>query len=118
MKGNRFSNIMVAAVVLLLAASAAPWPSAAQDGAQDLVASFKRMRALSYAGDYDGALAEALKFEAGVKARFGVNHPNYAAALNALGIVYGQLGRYAEAEAIDRQVLAIREKGRDTDAIA
>jgi CHAT domain-containing protein/Tfp pilus assembly protein PilF len=118
MTGNRFSNIMVAAVVLLLAASAAPWPSAAQDGAQDLVASFKRMRALSYAGDYDGALAEALKFEAGVKARFGVNHPNYAAALNALGIVYGQLGRYAEAEAIDRQVLAMREKGRDTDAIA
>jgi CHAT domain-containing protein/Flp pilus assembly protein TadD len=115
MKGNRFSKIMVTAVVLLLAFGAAPWPAAAQDELQTI---FMRMRALSLAGDHDGALVEARKFEAGMKARFGVNHPNYEAALNALGIVYRNLGRYADAEAVHRQVLAMRERRRDERAIA
>ena len=118
MKGNRLSNIMLAAAILLLAVSAAPWPAAAQNDGRDVVAIFRHMRALSVEGDYDGALAEAQRFEAAIKAQFGVNHPNYAAALNALGICYGQVGRYADSEAIFRQVLSLREKGRDTDLIA
>ena len=117
MTGNRFSNIMVAAAVLFLATSAAPWPAAAQD-MRELTATFSRMRALSSAGNYDAALAEAERFEAAVKAQFGVNHPHYVAALNALAICYGNLGRYADSEALFRQVLALREKGRDTDSIA
>ena len=90
MKGNRFSKIMMAAAILLLAVSAAPWPAAAQNDGRDVVAIFRHMRALSVEGDYDGALAEAQRFEAAIKAQFGVNHPNYAAALNALGICRGQ----------------------------
>jgi len=116
MKGNRFSKIMMVAAMLLLALSAAPRPSAAE--MDPLEASFRRMRALSTEGDHDGALAEAERFEAGVKARFGVNHRYYAAALNALGICYSYAGRYADAEAVHRQVLAMREKARDTYGIS
>src|SRR6516225_810208 len=115
MKGNRFSKIMVASVMLLFAVGAAPWPAAAEDELQTI---FMRMRALSVAGDHDGALVEAQRYEAGMKARFGVNHPNYERALNALGIVYRHLGRYADAVAVQRQVLAMRERRRDDRAIA
>jgi CHAT domain-containing protein/Tfp pilus assembly protein PilF len=117
MKGNNFSKLMLAALMLILAVSAAPQPAAAQD-MREINDTFRRMRWLGVVGDHDGALAEAEKFEAGVKARFGINHPNYAAALNALGICYGEVGRYADSEALFRQVLAMREKGRDTGAIA
>jgi CHAT domain-containing protein/tetratricopeptide (TPR) repeat protein len=116
MKGNRFANIMLTAL-MLFAISAAPRPAAAQD-MREITDTFNRMRRLSGMGDYEGALTQAEKFEADIEARFGVNHPNYAAALNALAICYGNLGRYADSEALFRQVLAIREKGRDTDSIA
>ncbi len=116
MKGNRFSNIVLPALLLLLAATAASWPAAAQsDG--ELEATYRRMRALARTSDNDAALVEAEKLEAGVKARFGVNHPNYASALNALGICYSHVGRYADAEAVHRQVLAMREKEQDTRGI-
>jgi hypothetical protein len=35
MKGNRLSNIMLAAAILLLAVSAAPWPAAAQNDGRE-----------------------------------------------------------------------------------
>src|SRR6516225_5410959 len=83
-------------------------PAAAQQG--DLAAILKRFNALYGAGDYPAALAEAQKVEAGVKARFGVNHPRYAAALDLLAVVYDDLGRYAEAEGLYQRALAIQEK--------
>jgi hypothetical protein len=54
-------------------------PAAAQQG--DLHAINKRQSELRAAGNYPAALVEAQKFEAGIKARFGINHPNYAVAL-------------------------------------
>jgi CHAT domain-containing protein len=113
MKGNRFSNIVLAALVLLLAVSIAPWPAAAQSD-RELNDMFKRVRALSLAGDHDAALAEAQRFEAAIKARFGVNNPNYLAALNLLAISYRYVGRYADAETIHTQVLAMRERAGNT----
>ena len=47
-------------------------PAAAQQS--DLNAILKRFEELYAAGNYPAALVEAQKFEAGVKARFGVNH--------------------------------------------
>ena len=35
---------------------------------------------LNDAGNYPAALVEAQKLEAGIKARFGINHINYAVA--------------------------------------
>jgi CHAT domain-containing protein/Tfp pilus assembly protein PilF len=112
---DKLLKIAAVAVVLLLTTWAAP--AAAQD-MREITDTFNHMRWLAVVGDYDGALAQAEKFEADIKARFGVNHPNYAAALNALGICYGNLGRYSDSEALFRQVLALREKGRNSDLIA
>jgi CHAT domain-containing protein/tetratricopeptide (TPR) repeat protein len=88
-------------------------PVAAQQG--DLNAILKRVNELVAAGDYPAALVEAQKLETGVKARFGVNHANYATALNSLAIVYWYQGRYADAEGLFKRALPIREKtlGKD-----
>jgi CHAT domain-containing protein/tetratricopeptide (TPR) repeat protein len=84
----------------------------------DLNAMFNRIRELSFAGNEEEALALAQKFEMSVKARFGANHPNYAAALNALGVVNSHLGHYSEAEAIHKRVLAFREQRNDLQNVA
>jgi CHAT domain-containing protein/Tfp pilus assembly protein PilF len=64
------------------------------------------------AGNYPAALAEAQKFEAGAKARFGVSHPVYAYALTMQGAVYKAQGKYSEAEAFFKRALEINEKVR------
>jgi len=92
---------MILLVTILIA------PAMAQQG--DLNAIFKRFSELYRAGDYPAALIEAQKFEAVVKARFGVNHSNYGSALNNLALVYQAQGNYAEAEALDKRTLAIKE---------
>ena len=83
-------------------------PAAAQQG--DLNAINKRFSELYAAGNYPAALMEAQKLEAAVKARFGVNHANYAVALYNLANVYKEQGKYADAEALFKRALAIREK--------
>jgi tetratricopeptide (TPR) repeat protein len=83
-------------------------PAVAQQGNPDAI--FKRFRTLQQAGNYDEALVQAQQFEAAIKARFGANHTNYAAALNLLAVVYRAQGKYAEAERLQRHALAIREK--------
>ena len=87
-------------------------PAATTVSAQqvDLNAILKRFNELLTAGKYDAALVEAQKSEAGVKAQFGTNHVNYAAALNNLAIVYEHQGKYAEAEVFYKRALAINEK--------
>ena len=76
----------------------------------DLNAIGRRYNQSYAAGDYAKALAEALRLEAGAKARLGETHPDYGAALYNLGLVYGALGRYAQAEEIDKRALAIEER--------
>src|SRR5262245_41507964 len=75
----------------------------------DLNAVWKRFNELYTAGNYPAALVEAQKLEAGVKARLGTDHANYAIALGALAIVYEAQGKYADAEAHFKRALAIRE---------
>jgi hypothetical protein len=60
-------------------------PGAAQQG--DPNAIFRRWSEPHAAGNYPAALVEAQKLEAVVKARFVVNHPDYAATLHNLGPV-------------------------------
>ena len=88
-------------------------PAAAQQG--DLGATLRRFNELYAAGNYPAALVEAQKLEAGVKARFGVNHANYGVALDNLARVYGQQGKYADAEGLYKRALAIREKALGAD---
>src|SRR6266446_2462747 len=83
-------------------------PAAAQQG--DLDASLRRFNELYAAGNYPAALVEAQKLEAGVKARFGINHANYGLALHNLAIVYADQGKYADAEGLHKRALAICEK--------
>jgi tetratricopeptide (TPR) repeat protein len=76
----------------------------------DLNAILKHLNELYSAGDYPAALVEAQKLEAGAKARFGVNHVNYAVALYNLAMVFAKQGKYDEAEDLFKRVLSIREK--------
>jgi CHAT domain-containing protein/tetratricopeptide (TPR) repeat protein len=87
-------------------------PVAAQQ--RDINAILKRFIEFNAAGNYPAALREAQKLEAGVKARFGVNHANYGAALHNLGLAYWNEGNYAEAEGLYKHALAIREKALGT----
>ena len=81
----------------------------------DLNAILRRSDELRAAGNYAAALIEAQKLEAGIKARFGVNHGNYAVALNNLALVYEGQGRYTDAEANHKRALAINEKALGAD---
>jgi CHAT domain-containing protein/Tfp pilus assembly protein PilF len=91
-------------------------PAAAQKG--DLEAIVKRYDQLYAAGNYSAALVEAQKLEAGVKARFGVNNDVYGVALRSLANVYVEQGKYADAEALYKRVLAIGDKALGTDTVA
>jgi tetratricopeptide (TPR) repeat protein len=103
----RCLSILSGATLLLTGAIA---PAAAQQG--DLNAIFRRFSEFYDAGNYPAALVEAQKFEAGVRARFGVNHANYGAALNDLAMVYEAQGKYVDAEELFKRALAIYEKTR------
>jgi tetratricopeptide (TPR) repeat protein len=83
--------------------------------ADDLDAISKRYEEFLAAGNYPAALIEAQRFEAGVKARFGVNHADYGAALNNLARVYMAQGKYADAEGLFKRALAIYEKTQGPD---
>jgi tetratricopeptide (TPR) repeat protein/CHAT domain-containing protein len=83
-------------------------PAAAQS--TDIDAGRNRFKELYAAGNYTAALVEAEALEAIIKARYGVNHPNYGVALNNLAIVYKAQGKYSEAEELYKRDLAISEK--------
>jgi tetratricopeptide (TPR) repeat protein len=61
-------------------------------------------------GNYPAAHTDAQELERRVKARFGIDHPDYAVALNKLAIVFLAEGKYGEAEGLFKRALAIREK--------
>jgi CHAT domain-containing protein/tetratricopeptide (TPR) repeat protein len=109
----RCFSILSAATLLVTSAAA---PAAAQQG--DLGAALKRFNELYDAGNYPAALVEAQKVEAMAKARFGVNHFNYGAALNNLAMVYNGQGKYADAEELYKRALATYEKSRSASQAA
>jgi CHAT domain-containing protein/tetratricopeptide (TPR) repeat protein len=78
--------------------------------AENLDAVLKRTNQYFDKGNYDAALSEARKLEAGIKAQFGTNHPNYVIALNELLRVYAAQGKYADAEVAAQRGLAVRQK--------
>jgi CHAT domain-containing protein/tetratricopeptide (TPR) repeat protein len=77
---------------------------------QDLQAVLNQTNQFVAAGNYDAALVQAKKLEAGIKAKFGANHPSYVIALNQLLRIYAAQGKYADAEADAVRALAIRQK--------
>jgi tetratricopeptide (TPR) repeat protein len=97
-----FVSIVFVAIVVGIA------PAAAQQG--DLNAIVKRYDEFFAARNYAAALAEAQKFEAVVKARYGVNHALYGPALRLRAKVYRTQGKYADAEGLSKRALAIIEK--------
>jgi CHAT domain-containing protein/Tfp pilus assembly protein PilF len=101
---SRWRSGLVAFLVLAVTAMAsAPLRAVAQP--IDVAAAQKRFQDLYAAGDYAAALAEAQKTEAAAK-RGGTNNFAYVSALNDLARAHQALGRYAEAAAMFKQVLA------------
>jgi tetratricopeptide (TPR) repeat protein len=70
----------------------------------------KAIGQLLESGDHAAALVEAQKFEATVKAQFGIDHPSYAYALSLLASIYLGQQKLDEAEALYRRAMAIHEK--------
>lgn len=75
----------------------------------DIEATNKRYQRLYAAGNYGAALVEARKLEQAVRQLGGTNHSNYPLVLEFVGNSLGGQGQYAEADAVHRRVLAIRE---------
>src|ERR1700730_5596510 len=100
---RRLLSFVTALVVLVSTVAALP-PAAAREA--DIGAIYQRVQELYAAGNYPAALAEAQRLEAAVKAVFGTNHANYAAALDAIANVYRAQGKYAEAEGLYKRALA------------
>jgi CHAT domain-containing protein/Tfp pilus assembly protein PilF len=96
--------IIVAAV---LAGTLAAAPVFAQNSIEAIE---KRYKTFEAAGNRAGALAEAQKLEAAVKARSGPQSAEYARALFLLGNALRELDRHAEAEPHYRNSVAILEK--------
>jgi CHAT domain-containing protein/tetratricopeptide (TPR) repeat protein len=84
-------------------------PSALAQRGVNGPATENRYQQLYDRGDYAGALIEAQRVEAAVRAKFGIRHSNYAVALIHLGVVHKQQGKYAEAEGLFRRALTITE---------
>jgi CHAT domain-containing protein/tetratricopeptide (TPR) repeat protein len=98
-------------LALVLAIWGMPVPASAQRGDPDAI--FQRIHELTVAGDDDAAIVEAQRFEAVIKARYGINHPNYEKALNVIAVMYEKAGRYGEAAELHTRVLALREKRKE-----
>src|SRR5262249_33615433 len=98
----------VCVIVALTAAIGSALPAAAQQ--PDIAAIYRRLQDFYAAGNYVSALIEAQNYEAAIKARFGIDHVNYAFALNNLATMYQAQGKYGEAEGLYRRALAIEEK--------
>jgi tetratricopeptide (TPR) repeat protein len=89
-------------------------PAIAQRG-ENPAAIEKGYQQLYDRGDYEGALIEAQRFEAAIKATLGTKDYNYAVALTHIGVVYKQQGKYVEAEELLRRALAITEAARGAE---
>src|SRR5215467_7139813 len=98
--GSRLAPFLVAAGVAL-------GPAAAQT--VDIAAAQKRFQNLYAAGNYSAAFAEAQSTEVAAR-RTGTNNITYILALNDLARAHQELGHYADAVAIFKQVLNALQK--------
>jgi CHAT domain-containing protein/Tfp pilus assembly protein PilF len=76
---------------------------------------YEESRKLRRASNYDGALRlveRALEIRERV---LGPDHPEVAAAINGLGVLYRQKGEYPKSEQLTRQALEMREKALGPD---
>lgn len=83
-----------------------------EEGAEPLVAAGLARRCLIYLwarGDYGAAVRYSARALAILERTRGPDHPEVSRALNNLGVLYMELGRYAEAELPLRRALAMRE---------
>jgi len=87
--GRRSKTAFVA--LLALTTFGALATASAQPG--DIIAVNKAFQDHYAHGNYPAAQIDAQKLERLVKARFGADHPDYAVALNKLGIVYWKQGK-------------------------
>ena len=100
---SRLHILMAAVLVSGLAAA----PVRAQNSVEAIE---KRYKSFEAAGNRQGALAEAQKLEAAVKARAGAQSAEYARAVFLLGNALRELDRHAEAEAHYKNSIAVLEK--------
>ena len=70
---------------------------------------------LYQAGKYAQAIPIAERYAQGIEARHGTGGPEYALALNNLGLLLQATNRLAEAEPLMRRTIAIYEKSLGTD---
>ena len=108
MMPSRWRSVPATLLLMLLLATA-PLPAAAQT---DLEVYVNRYDELFQAGNYDAALAEARKFEAAARARYGTQHESYAGALYLQARALYVLGKYPEAEKLYKLALPIFEKAK------
>ena len=108
MKAGRCSKTVSFAAILALTTLGALATASAQRA--DIKAIDKAYKDHYARENYRAAQIDAQELERLVKARFGVDHPYYAVALNRLGIVCWAQGKYTEAEGLFKRALAIREK--------
>src|SRR5690242_9600223 len=93
------------AVLLVLSGRA---PTFAQS--DDLTALNQQIEQLYQIGKYDEAIALAQRLVELTGTRFGNEHPVYAHALDVLGDLYREKGRYAEAEPLYKSARNLLEK--------
>src|SRR4051794_34627082 len=108
---NRRCALALLAVVFGLAAAPA---SAQQDDLNAMRANTDRLR---IERKYDEALAEAQKYEAAIKQRYGVDDFYYGVALVKIANVYGQIGKPPEAFDLLARAVAIQEKDPERDPV-
>lgn len=105
-----------AAVIFALIGIVAQLPYASPAGAQESVGGLeKKLNQLMSAGRYSMALPVAKRIVVLVERRGGRNGTFYGAALNNLGNVYFNLGKYREAERHYRQSVEIKTKALGGD---
>ena len=116
MNGLGFRSVLIQVAVVTLAI--APLQVSARQ--MDLNAMLKTSQEFRARGDLAAAEAEAKRLEQVVVAKFGMDHVNYAIALNNLGMVYRHQGKYAEVDPLFQRALAIRESklGKDHPEVA
>jgi CHAT domain-containing protein/Tfp pilus assembly protein PilF len=76
----------------------------------DVRATEKRIEQAFSRYDYRTALTEARKLEGAVKAKRGVQHPEYASILNQIGVIYDRMNQYTESADHYRRALQIYEQ--------
>ena len=110
---KRFERTIAAVLFGICVAGAAPAgaaPAPAPFFPPDIQAIADGYDKLFFAGNYAGSLAQAQKFEAVMKSRYGAEHVAVSVPVLAIGRSYLALGRYGEAEAAFQRVAAMFEK--------